>query len=46
MGVAWDHQVLSRVVNEVALCAVDAAALALELVAEFHLVLGVAVGLA
>lgn len=46
VGVARDNQVLCRVVNEVALCAVGAVALEVELAAEFHLVLGVATGLA
>lgn len=46
MGVARGSQVLAGVVNEVATRAIGAAALEVELVAEFRLVLGVATGLA
>lgn len=46
MGVARGGQVLIEVVDEVATGAVGAAALEVELVAEFGLVLGVATGLA
>lgn len=46
MGVARGSQVLAGIVNEVATRAIGAAALEVELVAEFRLVLGVATGLA
>lgn len=46
MGLARESQVLGRVVDEVASRAVGAAALEVELVAEFRFVLGVAIGLA
>lgn len=46
MRVARGSQVLAGVVNEVATRAIGAAALEVELVAEFRLVLGVATGLA
>lgn len=46
MGLARESQVLGRVVDEVASRAIGAAALEVELVAEFRFVLGVAIGLA
>lgn len=46
MGLARESQVLGGVVDEVASRAVGAAALEVELVAEFRFVLGVAIGLA
>lgn len=46
MGLAGGSQVLGGVVDEVATSAIGAAALEVELVAEFRFVLGVAIGLA
>lgn len=46
VGLARESQVLGGVVDEVASRAVGAAALEVELVAEFRFVLGVAIGLA
>lgn len=46
MGVARGSLVLTRIVNEVAARSVGAAALEVELVAEFRFVLGVATSLA
>lgn len=46
VGLARESQVLSGVVDEVASRAIGAAALEVELVAQFRFVLGVAIGLA
>lgn len=46
MGLARESQVLGGVVDEVASRAIGAAALEVELVAQFRFVLGVAIGLA